>query len=42
LLGIFELSRIQQESLAQESEALDLFDAYQQEWIRLNRSQGEY
>jgi cobalt-zinc-cadmium efflux system outer membrane protein len=42
LLGIFELSRIQQESLAQESEALDLFDSYQQEWIRQNRSQGEY
>jgi outer membrane protein, heavy metal efflux system len=41
LLGIFELSRIQQESLTQELEALDLFDAYQQEWIRLNRSQGE-
>lgn len=40
LLGIFELSRIQQESLTQELEALDLFDSYQQEWIHLNRSQG--
>jgi cobalt-zinc-cadmium efflux system outer membrane protein len=40
LLGVFELSRVQEEYLGQESEALDLLDVYYRTWNRLAQSVG--
>ncbi len=40
LLGLFDLSRVQEEALAQESEALELLDAYYRIWNRLGRAVG--
>ncbi len=41
LLGIFDLSRVQEEALAQDMEALDIVDQFYQQWIRLGRVVGE-
>jgi outer membrane protein TolC len=40
LLGVFDLSRVQEEYLAREGEALGLLEEYHQEWIRLGRTAG--
>ncbi|HKP96953.1 MAG TPA: TolC family protein [Fibrobacteria bacterium] len=40
LLGVFDLSRVQEEALAQDMEALDLMDAYYRTWNRLGRVVG--
>ncbi len=40
LLGIFDLSRVQEETLAQDMEALDIVDQFYQQWNRLGRVVG--
>jgi cobalt-zinc-cadmium efflux system outer membrane protein len=40
LLGVFELSRVQAEYLAQEEEALGLLEEYYSEWNRLGQAVG--
>lgn len=40
LLGIFDLSRVQEEFLSREMEALDLLDAYYGLWNRLGKAVG--
>ena len=40
LLGVFDLSRVQEEYLAREGEALGLLEEYHREWIRLGRTAG--
>lgn len=39
-LGVFDLSRVQEEYLDREVEALGLLEEYHREWIRLGRSVG--
>lgn len=40
LLGVFDLSRVQEEVLEREGEALALLEEYHREWIRLGRTAG--
>ena len=40
LLGIFDLSRVQEEYLSQEMDALDILDAYYDQWNRLGKAVG--
>lgn len=40
LLGIFDLSRVQEEYLSREIEALSLLEEFHREWIRLGRTVG--
>jgi outer membrane protein TolC len=40
LLGVFDLSRVQEEYLAQEGDALALLEEYHREWNRLGRAVG--
>lgn len=40
MLGVFDLSRVQEEYLAREGEALALLEEYHREWIRLGRAAG--
>lgn len=40
MLGVFDLSRVQAEFLAQEEEALDILEAYHREWNRLGKAVG--
>ena len=39
-LGIFDLSRVQEEFVSQEQDALDILDAYYDQWNRLGKAVG--
>jgi outer membrane protein, heavy metal efflux system len=40
LLGIFDLSRVQEEFISQEGDALDILDEYYRQWNRLGKAVG--